>query len=436
MLNTTLANAIAAVVASSANNQWTITVTFLSTSDPSYSFSPLDLDGVKIVQDAPKSHMDSVLVKFPLAMNDYANMYDHMQDLHAVIKMVYCDSNGHQVITTPPIVKRYVASIIDPKDVRKHHTDVQYRTQEFDMSTEVKLTEETAYLARANDFHGICQSATVEDAIRVATDAFGISKCTITPVDNTHLWDHIVVPANRSFADFYSWLQFNYGVYMAGMRHYFTDDHLFVYAPYDTTPTTEKTLIVYQAQKGLYAGKDNYARIKTDTVEVVTNEITKVSDKATYGSENVGTSMVFLRSSEMVDGVVQHDPVQGIKFNDDVVLNLSLQNPKTLRAGANKTVYTKSTDNPWILSSKMLSTQATLLRFCWHMSTPYVLRPGLAVVYYSDNGGKMVKRTGIIEAMEMLLVRMEQGSGGRLYKATANVEVRLQPFETEVTSIS
>ena len=427
MFNTPLLNAINNVVKQTATpTTFTLEMTFVSASDSTYRYSPLKIENLRINQDATVYYTNQIFTEFMISLNDYANMFDHMQDLACFFTLRYCDRNGLLLNTSKPFQKVYRAAIVDPKDVRKEQVDTQYRT-EFDRKVKIRLVEPDIYNVRHIEFNTIYQSHTVEDAIRDASNVFGITNLTVTSPDNIHLWDQILVPPTKSFANFYAWLHAKYGVYMNGMNRYYTDNHLFVYPPFDIAPTTEKTVVLYQAEEGMCAGNMTFAYAHDNLIEVVTNKVRKVVDQSMYGSENVGTSKVFLRSSELVDGVVQHDPVDGIKFNDDVSLSIALQQPKTLTPGAHKTTYAHATDNPYVLASHMAEHQATVVDVEWPMSSPFLIRPGLAVVYNSDQNSKVLRRTGIVEKLDTLLARNDLGPAGGLFRGTTNLTVRLQP---------
>ena len=438
MDNQTLQAAVSRVLASTANTQFQITLSFLSKTDSSFQFSPLEVERIALHQDAVSDYSDDLHLEFWVSLNQYADLYERIQSLYAVLTLNACDTNGTVVLTQQPIQRMFRATIVDPKDVRKETIGVHLRTQDPDRGIRIRLIEEEVYNVRSVEINTIYQACTVADAIHIGTSTFGMSNVTVVAPDNISVIDQILIPPTKSFSDYYTWLQAKYGVYMLGINHYYTGGHLYIYPPFDIQPTTEATLVVYQTQEGWGAGHNVFHKVTGTTIEVVTNKIHQVVDNASYASENVGTSVMFLRSSEVMDGVVKNDPQTGASFNDDVVLNLSLQSPKTLTPETNKTIYAHSTDNAWALASHISEHQATFITFDWNMSIPYLLRPGLAVRYNSDQDGQVLTRTGIVEKIESRIQKMERGPAGRLYKSVTQVTVRLQPegvLTSSVTSI-
>ena len=128
--------------------------------------------------------------------------------------------------------------------------------------------------------------------------------------DNVERNDHIVIPPTRDFSNIFAWLQAKYGVYMCGINHYFTGGMLYVYAPFDTSPTTTNSITVLQAEQGMGSGSQTYSSISGNVLTIVTDSILHSHDNSVSASENRGTAVSFLRSSEIIDGIVSvTDPV-------------------------------------------------------------------------------------------------------------------------------
>ena len=440
MQNAVLQGAIAKVLAAGTASNFSLSVEFVSGTDSSYLYTPFRVDGIKYTQDSIKGYTDNIVLQVWMAAADYANMYDRMQDLHAIIVLAYHDAGGTRILKTPPLTQQFRAAIIDPKDIRKEMVDAHLRT-EVDRVVKIRLVPEAIYTARSVPINVIYRQATVEDAIHHATASMGISSITMDPPDNIHVWDHINVPPMKKFSNFYSWIQREYGVYLCGMVQYYTNDHLYVYAPFNLLPTTSTTLTIYQAEKGSTGGTTCATVLDTNTVTVVTDTVHTVTDKTLYGAENVGTSVSFMRASEIQDGVVKYDPVNGAKFRDDVLLTIGLTTPKSLTSGQDRPRYGPTTDNVFALSSAMMEHQATVMVVEWTPSVPCVLRPGLAVTYYSDQNGAILKRQGILEVIDTMLLRIDRSSGGEaqsqeIYKSSTKLTVRLQPEGVLTSSIS
>lgn len=440
MRNSVLKEAIAGVLNSGTPSQFSMELEFISSSDSSYAYVPLRVDGLHINQDSVKNYSDDITVQFMISAADYANMYDHLQDLHVVVSIAFHDANCTRLMKVQPIIVQYRAAIVDPKDLRKEMVDAHLRT-EVDRSVKVRLIEDAIYTARSVPINTIYRSVTVTDAIHHASNAFGITGITMETADNIHVYDHLLVPPMKKFSNFYSWLQHEYGVYLCGMVHYYTGGHLYVYAPFNMTPTTTTTLSVFQAEQGSVGGATCTSALSSTLIEVVTDTVHAVTDNTAYGAENVGTSMTFMRSSQLQDGVVEYDPVNGAKFKDDIVLTVGLAKTPTLTSGVDRPRYAATTDNVFALSSAMTEHQTTTVLVEWTTAIPFSLRPGLAVHYYSDQKGSLLKRLGILESINLIMIRIDRSAGGTsasqdIYKASAKLQIRLQPEGVITTTIS
>lgn len=437
MQNSVLKEAIAGVLNSGTPSQFSMELEFISASDPSYAYVPLRIDGLHINQNSVKNYSDDMVTQFMISAADYANMYDHLQDLHVVVTLAFHDASCKRLMKVPPIVVQYRAAIVDPKDIRKEMVDAHLRT-EVDRSVKVRLIDDAIYTARSVPINTIYRTATVTDAIHHASNAFGITDVTMETADNLHVYDHILVPPMKKFSNFYSWLQHEYGVYLCGMVHYYTNGHLYVYAPFNMLPTTTTTLSIFQAEQGSVGGATCTSALSDTLIEVVTDTVHTVADNTAYGAENVGTSMTFLRSSQLQDGVVDYDAVNGAKFKDDIVLTIGLAKTPTLTSGVDRPRYAAATDNVFALSSAMTEHQTTTMIVEWTTAVPFTLRPGLAVHYYSDQKGTLLKRLGILECIDLIIIRVDRSAGGisasqEIFKASAKLQIRLQP-EGVITS--
>lgn len=434
MRNTSLISAIKKVVGVEASTLFSITTKFISTSDSSFSFSPLYIDALQIKQDFINTYTDDITIEFPIASADYATMYAHIQDLHVVLTLTFMDSLGRTDLLVTPMQQLYRAIIINPRDITKEVSDASRRT-EIDTTMKVRLIEDAVYAARQQEVHAIYQTMTLDSVIRSLTHSFGMKTLDLITVDNLHRYDHVIIPAMKSFANVFEWLHVKYGVYMCGCNHYFTKNKLYVYAPYDTTPSTTNTLTIYQAEQGMFQGSQIYHKTTGTNTELVTNSVLHAHDSSVAAGENHGTAASFLRASEIVDGVVTVDNTTGVQFVSDPALTISLNNTKLAQTDTNKTKYTKMTDNPFLIASNLIMHQCIMTRIEWNLAIPYTFTPGQQVSYNSDENGLVRKRSGILESISYNIGRMSRVSGKDLFACKAELLLRLDPIGTLTTTV-
>lgn len=434
MRNASLISAIQKVVGVKASTLFSIAIKFVSTSDSTYAYSPLYIDTLQIKQDYINTYTDDIVIEFPLATADYAKLYAHIQDLHVVLTLTFADAEGRTDLLITPIQQIYRAIIINPRDITKEVSDASRRT-EIDTSIRVRLIEDAVYAARQQEIHVIYQTMSIESVIRSLSNSFNMKTLALTTVDNVHKYDHVIIPAMKSFANVFEWLQMKYGIYMCGCNHYFTKNILYIYAPYDTSPTTTNTLTVYQAEKGMYQGSQIYHKTTGTNTELVTNSVLHAHDASVSAGENHGTAASFLRASEIVDGIVTVNNTTGAQFVVDPALTISLNKTKMAQSDTNKTKYTKMTDNPFLLASNLVMHQCIMTRIEWNLAIPYVFTPGQQVVYNSDETGLVRKRSGILEGITYRIGRMPRVSGKDLFACKAELLLRLDPIGTLTSTV-
>lgn len=433
--NTSLISAIQRVVGVRASTMLAISVKFISSSDSTFSYSPIVIDKLNFSQDYLHLYTDDITIEFHLASADYAKLYAHLQDLHMILTLKAVSEEGVIDLFITPMQQTYRAVIINPRDITKEITDASRRT-EIDTTIKIRLIEDDIYTARQQSLHAVYQTMPVKDVLRSITNAFGLTTLEMIEPDNVHKYDHVVLPAMQTFANAYEWVQAKYGVYMCGMNHYYTRGVLYVYAPYDTSPVTAHTLSVYQAERGYCQGSSIFHRVTNGNTELVTNTIHAAHDGAVAAGENHGTAASYLRASEIVDGIVKVNPKTGARFVTDPALTIALNDPKLVASKTVKNKYATMTDNPFALASNIAMHQSTRVHIDWNHAVPYVLTPGQKVSYNSDENGLVRNRSGILEGITYTIGRLTRAGGNDVYACKASLTLRLDPIGTLSSAVT
>ena len=429
MKNVLLNRQIGLILDTHAPSIFGIHLKIASLDDLTYMFTPLMLDEVRISQNFERNICDDITVSFQISYKEYAELYEHQSSLIASLTFEYRDEAGRPVPQYTDIFRKYRAVLIDPVDIMKQIPDALNRDV-LDTRIKIRLIENTVYDLRLKKLNTIFTGTTVEDALKHVTKAFGINKIHMVPPDNIQKLEHLIIPPVKGFDECYNFIHEKYGVYMQGIIAYITDDTLFVYPPFDTTPKSDRTMTVYQADIGDFTGVTSMYMLSDIALSIVTNKVGKILDLATLGSENKGTNHTFMRGSAMINGVVEPSVGKNdIQFKNDIILSMSLKNTKMINPDSQNTVYHNTpTDNPFVLASRLSETQATLLDFEWIRAIPFCVDPGMQVVYYSDVGGEMSIRYGILEAIQYAFQRTDRSAYGENFVGVANVTLRLSPM--------
>ena len=439
MKNLTLKKAIYGVTTSGLPAAFVFHIEFLNSKNSKYHLIPTFVRGLEFNQNPLTDYCDEIILHLYLSGNEYALMYENMQDLYCVMLISYTNVTGVKNAKLQPVKKKYRAALVNPQDLRKVRTDIQHY-KEVDMVVEIKLIEETVYEARSVQLNGIYTRTTLTDAIHHLALGFGFKNVTMEKASNIHIYDHIVIPPMKNLCDCFPYLQEEYGVYEKGLAYFVTHDDLFIYAPFNLTPKTDTHVNIYQAQPNYTLASDCTMKLQKNLIEIVTKDVEFGIDHSVYGAENEGTSYTFLRSSEVQDGVITYHPQRPIEFKKDVTLTIGLAEPRSLTKKVSRPKYATTTDNVFALASMVYEHQSTHVKVSVAHSLPFALRPGLLVNYYWDDSGKLKKKTGIIESISSIFQPSQMGAQNTthdiyVFRAESYLTLRLLPYDIEVKSI-
>jgi hypothetical protein len=432
MLNSTLLSSAQNVINSKAPVQFQMVAKFInSQSGSSFAFYPLRISQLEIEKDFIGKFADVIKLTMMISPKDYALLQDQGQNLLCVLTITYLDKTGQVTYTPPPIQTQYNVIINDPRDIRKAVPDIQVYTHPSETIT-VQLVEPLIYNLRHTKINTVYQNITVKNAIYAITQAFGISKIQLVDPENTHQYDHIDLSSYLGIDSIYTYLQSKCGVYPKGSTHYITGGCLYLYPPFETAPSYDKTAIFYQVDTGRFSGNHVFHKLENKNLSIVINSQPQSFDLSVAGSENVGTGFVFTRASRLTDGVTTIDSNNGAQFTDNPALSVNLATNRTAVKDSNNLFHIKSTDNPYPAMSNIVAHQASIMNVQWMNCDPFQLDPGHAVTYYYDYNGAAVKRTGILESARFVLSNMAKPSTKDQFGAVGDLVLRLSPNQTKV----
>lgn len=429
MRSSVFASAIRRVLDTAAANRFTPVLTITSETNTSYTFTPMMVTSWSLSQKPSAQYLDDITISFKISPADYLGLYDNAQGLLASVRMSFVDRDGKKVYNPPPKTRQYRAILVNPQDIRHRLKDANLHTTP-QMEVSVRLLEKKAYDLRLPKFSGMFKANTVEDVIRyIAAKGFEIEKLVLAPPDNTHKYDHIVVPPTKGFDEVFDYLQATYGVYMKGVESYFTNDTLYIYPPYDKAQTVTDSITLYDAPGHEYAGLPGYHSNNSGALEIVATGESQSRDLSQIGAENNGTSVMFMRSSQLVDGGAT-TTAKGTEFADDAAATIRMASNKTASGKASNAQYAGQTDNPFAVSSAMAKFDTTLVRTAWVQATPYLVRPGQAVRYVTDKDGRMITSDALLEEISYQTVRGDNGPDGMpLFTCAATLQLRVASKE-------
>lgn len=432
MLNSILSKSAAKVMANTSPSQFIIEARFINSEPGSkFSYYPFMIEHITINRDYIENFGDEIDISMKISPKDYALLQDQGQNLLCILTITYVNKYFNTVYTPPPIRRQYNVMINNPRDIRKAIPDVQaYTEPQTDIT--IRLIEPTIYRLRHTKINTVYQNLTPTQAIHAITKSFEIEKIQMVSLDNTHKYDHIEIPSYQGISSIYGYLHSKVGLYQKGATSYITNEVLYIYPPFETNPTYDKTAIFYQVATGNYAGSHIFHRTENKSISIVINSQPESYDLSIAGAENVGTGFVFTRASHMTDGFTTVNSKEGAQFTNKPALTVSLNDSRTVMKDVNNVFHIKATDNPFPAMSQIVSHQASLMEVIWQNADPFQLDPGHAISYYYDKDERMVKKTGILEKALYQFSIITKKDGKDIFGAVGQLVLRLSPNSTMV----
>ena len=441
-VSSAMTSAINRVYSNLSLTEFTIDVTLTSATDNKYTFNPLFLDAIQIVQESSNSlddtlpaYANELTMSFNVSPTEYMSIFDHAKDLIVLMTIVYVDTQvGAKVYNPKPITRKYKAIVKDLQNLYTKYTTGSLQPtkamgiREQHVATRIPITlqliEYKAYTLRQQQFHGMFENSTVGAVISYVVKTFGIGTLYMVPPDNTHVWSNIVIPAAMNFDEVFDYLQEKYGVYMKGLEFYYSDDTLYIYPPYENKPVFPYLANIYNAASGSNSGSNGYHSITGTTLDIVSTTKAQTRDIAVTSAENQGSSTGFLRASQVIDGFIGTTPKKSaiIKNNSLVISN---KKQTTMSNNANNIKFKKATDNIFKESSELSRWNATMIRCGWLMAVPFLLQPGHAIKYAFDNNNIFTSKTGILESIVYNIAQKSRMNLGPLYSCRADMRLRV-----------
>jgi hypothetical protein len=358
-------------------------------------------------------------------------MQDQGENLMCLVTITYVNPDGAVVYTPAPKQTAYYAMLNSPRDIRRGLPDVHAMTEPT-MPITVRLVEESVYAMRKTRLNSIYQTADMTKVIRDIAVQYGIKKIHMVPLDNTHVYDHVVIDSYQSIASIFGYLQTHYGLYTKGVNYFVTGGVLYVWPSYETDPTYDKSALFYQVDHGRFVGVPSMYRVDGTVTSAVINTEVHSYDLTIAGAENHATGFIFNRASRAGGGRTYIDQNDGAKFTEQQALTVSAVGARALASGSENTVHIKTTDNPFVKMSDITSMMASLATFKWSDCGLMLLDPCHKVVFYYDDKGVMVQKTGVVENIRYKCTKIQRVGDKYVFGCSAAVTLRLAPNQTKV----
>lgn len=405
-----------------------------STANRGYSWKPLFIQNLSLVQDFEATYADTINLTVRAVVATLPELYDHLNDLEATLRIIRLDNAGISEALSRPIDLRSYKCIL--KDAENHRRKFPGAEEFSDTTIDItfQLMEKAVYDSRHESFHGIFRETTVEGLIRhVATDVLGYDTVTMLPSENRHTYEQIVVPPDVTFRRFWTWVQERHGVYSAGLASYVTGNNLYIWPPYDHRPVSPEIVNLYLDNEGGHEGLRSYHRSRRQVTDIVLDGNAKQVDLTQTASENEGTGVMLSRSGTTLDGDMQttrdgsfytQEGAVRVTLEDNAIGQNNVQNLKFV---------SEPTDNVLKLMSAIREGRAELISAVWRQANIDILKPGHRLNFTYMDGDRMTFAPGILAHVAYDVTRIgEIGSGLSSFTAAAALTWRSDPSTFKV----
>lgn len=421
--NSMLERAMVKIVSTGRETLLRPRVTIRSSADPTFTYAPPMpyLQSMTIHQEAHQDYTDAVYITMDITPAMYLQVWELRTGLLVDITIEYTDRNGVPVQAPAKVTRKYVATIVDPIDVKARLKDAHLYVDTPNLSITLKLFEDTLFTIRRASIHGIYKDTTMHSLLIEGMKQLGITTAKIQPPDNTHLYKTVLVPPTpaQDIATFPSYLQHTYGVYMKGMGYYYTGGCMYIYPAYETDAQTDAEVIIYRGKQGQFAGAYAFHNDLGTVIDIVATGNTSSIDVGDVIADNSGSSRSVLRASQLIDGFTAFTAAGPVLT--DQLSAMTIQAPRMAKAGATLETmvrYQEPTDNVCRVASDLAKGHTKVVITQWPQSIPWRLRPGLHAKYLHDDNRLTVTTYGIVESLITQITRSTQGASPTFQSAT------------------
>ena len=433
--NPLLNKAINRVLNSNNPTRISISLRIYTDANADFSWTPLFLESLFIVQDFSNNYADDITVESFISPNDYIKLHENMGDLRAAVTITYLATSTNEiVISEKPIIKKYYAMLINPKDLKRTTQAAHKRTAET-MVVKIRLIDIAVYNTRQKRFHGILKNITMGAAIRHIAVAFGIDKMQMVTPDNKHEYEHIIIPPSKGLEDIFEYLQDRYGIYYKGICSYITNETLFISPIHEINSSTDILPInLYMGDSGEHAGPGPRHNKTEDIIEIVLEGNSEIIDMAQAVGENDGTGYMLTRSNRLIDGYIKTSNDSGSVYTNDTSMQIELnESGSTISPNQHHIKQlSDTTDNIFKVASDLYMYKLNILQINWLSPRLDFIKPVHPITYIYDDNSVIANVKGVVEAIGYDFVREGPiGNSKHAYSGVSKMRIRLAPYLTK-----
>lgn len=418
--------------------------------------TPIEIEQFTVAQLFEREFHDKITITLNINLEEAMLLLTNYQNLRMTFRIEHVTQHYYQTIESiEQEVREFIAIIHNPTDLLKaiqkvelvasKNPDDQGEFKPDDIrsrrySLQVELLNEKLMEFRTKPVSNL-GSGTDSNAMLVgAALAVGLDSKQIEfakAPDNKRKMNSIPIPPMQTMSSMFDLMQESYGTYKNGMEYYYTEDKLRIYPGYDTDPQSERILHLYRLPKESYPGDCKYHyQDEEGNLHVLIIDDVDIKNLADASVESSGNYQVARRSDAGLDvDVIQNGKDATIRNNNLITMAAQNENIST----SNKTAarYMPTTNNALMMSSDMASTFCKILSTGWRMAWPWLVIPGMKVMYHYEEVSGLKVTTGILSSIECSLAKIDGTVGDHnSYAWGANIIARLSPNEQDEEKLS
>lgn len=229
----------------------------------------------------------------------------------------------------------------------------------------------------------------------------GMRGVDIVPLDNTRVYDHIVIPNGTRLTAIPSYLHDQYGLYSSGVGWHINRGWCYLYPLLNTQyfNSRKRTLTVLNVPVSEIPVMERSFLVRSDQIFVFATGESRHVDSGERIQAGQGNGLRLSRASDLLD---TYATTQGNKttFNKAGNVKAFLVDERPSQKANVRHAQSQFTDNPYRDVSPLVQAKGSTVTVNWDRSAPDLLYPGMPVKFLYKENDRLYSLLGTLAAME------------------------------------
>jgi hypothetical protein len=374
---------------------WTVQIHCGPNDDTVESIKVLSID---YTCDYEQNFADEIILRCVIGGGAYAyHVYPNLTQLEITLHQVPVNQVGGGVDDEETKQsERYIATLLNPTNPAVSGNQMNQPNEDtLDLTNllevDFQLIAKPVNQFRMRTFGGIFRNQTTEDVIKhiltsesaaIEVDADAVPKgVEMVKANNTTPRDHIVVPQGKRLVDVPGYIHEKCGgVYNAGLAYYFTDDHWFVFPPYNNANFDQatRTMTIINVPPNRMPAIEQTFKKEGNNLTVLGTGDTSLKNFSEEAIMNKGNGVRFGDADKFMEAYSKtsdNKAVAGRGGSNNEFTTIKRDN------GLNNVLQAERriNSNPFWEYSQLAARDGSIIAMTWENSDPSLLYPGMPV---------------------------------------------------------